>query len=162
MTHRTVLAPDPEGMNDRRADWAGSAVRAFQAATRTDDEDVLGDLLGDLMHWADRHDYDFDAAFDRARFHYEAETAPVEVAHERFDDYEISPCLRHEEPDRPGRFYFEPCEPHEAHVWTLYGHIPGRGVEAIGDFATREHAEETYARITGQLYRNACQRKKGE
>lgn len=69
-----------------------------------------------------------------------------------FDAYEISPCLRFEEPDRPGQFYFEPCEPHEAHVWTLYGHIPGEGVEAIGDFATREQAEEVYARITGQPY----------
>ncbi len=69
-----------------------------------------------------------------------------------FDAYEISPCLRIEEPDHPGRFYFEPCEPHEAHVWTLYGHIPGEGVEAIGDFATREQAEEVCARITGQPY----------
>jgi hypothetical protein len=44
------------------------------------------------------------------------------------------------------------CEPHEADVWTLYGHIPWRGIEAIGDFDTREHAEEVYARITGVPY----------
>src|SRR5262249_41127367 len=36
-----------------------------------------------------------------------------------------------------------------ADVWTLYGHIDGEGVEAIGDFATREHAEEVFRRITG-------------
>lgn len=41
------------------------------------------------------------------------------------------------------------CEPHEADVWTLYGHINGEGVQAIGDFATREHAEEVFFRITG-------------
>jgi hypothetical protein len=66
-----------------------------------------------------------------------------------YDNYEISPCTRTEEPDQPGHFYFEVCEPHEADVWTLYGHIDGEGVEAIGDFATCEQAEETFQRITG-------------
>ena len=69
-----------------------------------------------------------------------------------YDNYEISPCRRYEEPDSPGKFYFVPCEPHEADVWTLYGHINREGVEAIGDFATREHAEEVFARITGRPY----------
>jgi len=66
-----------------------------------------------------------------------------------YDNYEISPCKRYEQPDSPGRFHFEVCEPHEADVWTLYGHLDGEGVEAIGDFSTREHAEETLQRITG-------------
>lgn len=69
-----------------------------------------------------------------------------------FDVYEIHPCQRFAEPDDPHRFYFEVCEPHEADVWTLYGHIPGQGVEAIGDFSTRTHAEDIYARITGRGY----------
>jgi hypothetical protein len=66
-----------------------------------------------------------------------------------FDNYEISPCRRYEEPDSPGKYYFEVCEPEEADVWTLYGHIPGEGVEAIGDFSKREYAEEVFQRITG-------------
>src|ERR1700719_2228976 len=66
-----------------------------------------------------------------------------------YDNYEISPCTRTEEPDSPGKFYFEVCEPHEADVWMLYGHINGEGVEAIGDFGTCEHAEENFQRITG-------------
>lgn len=66
-----------------------------------------------------------------------------------FDNYEIHPCTRTEEPDSPGKFYFEQCEPEEADVWTLYGHIDGEGVEAIGDFTTREHAEEVFFRIVG-------------
>lgn len=45
------LPPDPEGMNDARADWAAGAVQTFQAITGADDEDVLSDLLADLMHW---------------------------------------------------------------------------------------------------------------
>ena len=66
-----------------------------------------------------------------------------------FDNYEISPCRRYEEPDSPGKFYFEVCEPHEADVWTLYGHVNGEGVQAIGDFTNRESAEEIFCRITG-------------
>ena len=66
-----------------------------------------------------------------------------------YDNYEISPCRRYEEPDAPGKFYFEVSEPHEADVWTLNGHIRDEGVEAIGDFTTRGHAEETFQRITG-------------
>jgi hypothetical protein len=66
-----------------------------------------------------------------------------------FDNYEISPCTRFEEPDKPGHFYYEVCKPEEADVWTLYGHIPGEGAQAIGDFDTREHAEEAFQRIIG-------------
>lgn len=79
-------------------------------------------------------------------------TAPDLALPARFDDYEISPCRRYEEPDSPGRFTFEPCEPREADVWTLYGHVTGEGVQAIGDFDTREHAEEVFARISGRRY----------
>ena len=66
-----------------------------------------------------------------------------------FDNYEISPCRRHEEPDSPGKFYFEVREPHEADVWTLYGHVTGEGVQAISDFANRDGAEVVFYRITG-------------
>jgi hypothetical protein len=66
-----------------------------------------------------------------------------------YDNYEISPCKRYEETDSPGRFYFEVCEPEEADVWTLYGHINGEGVQAIGDFADRKNAEEVFFRVTG-------------
>jgi hypothetical protein len=79
-------------------------------------------------------------------------SAGVEGLPARFDGYEISPCLRFEEPDSPDRYYFEPCEPHAADVWTLYGHVAGEGVHAIGDFDAREHAEEVFARITGRRY----------
>ena len=68
------LPPDPEEMNDKRAAWASSSLRAFITETGVDEEDALGDLLCNLMHWSDRNNYDFDAALDRARFHYEAET----------------------------------------------------------------------------------------
>jgi hypothetical protein len=66
-----------------------------------------------------------------------------------YDNYEISPCTRTEESDSPGTHYFEVCEPDEADVWTLYGHLEGEGVEAIGDCPTREAAEQVYYRITG-------------
>jgi hypothetical protein len=68
----------------------------------------------------------------------------------RFDDYEINPCERTKTPD--GRFYYEVCDPDQADIWTLYGHIPGQGVEAIGDFSSFEFAAEVYTRITGRPY----------
>jgi hypothetical protein len=72
---KTQLPPDLEGMNDSRARWAEIAVAAFIHATGTDREDALPELLCDLMHWCDRNEYDFEIALDRARWHYEAETA---------------------------------------------------------------------------------------
>lgn len=69
------LPPDPGGMNDLRAAWAGESLRTFIDETGGDEEDALADLLGDLMHWCDRNNHDFDAALDRARFHYDVETA---------------------------------------------------------------------------------------
>ena len=70
--------PDPEGMNGDRAEWAGAALRHFQCVTGTDYEESLGDLLGDLMHWSDRNNFDFEAALFRARGHYAAETTASE------------------------------------------------------------------------------------
>jgi hypothetical protein len=69
-----ILPPDPEHMNDDRAKWAQAALRAFRKATGADEEEALGDLLCDLLHWSDRGNFDFEAALDRARMHYEAET----------------------------------------------------------------------------------------
>jgi hypothetical protein len=77
-TSNDTLPPDPDGINDERTDWAGIAIDAFEAATGTDREDVLCDLLTDLMHWADRHRFDFEAAFWRAEDHYREETRPVD------------------------------------------------------------------------------------
>jgi hypothetical protein len=68
------LPPDPEGMNDDRSAWAGAALATFMQVTGSEKEDALGDLLTNLMHYSDRNNFDFDAALDRARWHYEAET----------------------------------------------------------------------------------------
>ena len=76
---KRTLPPDPENQNDDRAKWAATALRAFRKATGADEEDALGDLLADLMHWSDRNNFDFDAALDRARMHYEAETTGEEA-----------------------------------------------------------------------------------
>jgi hypothetical protein len=68
------LPPDPDGMNDRRAQWAGHAIAAFRDATGTDEADAVCDLLADLMHWCDRHGQEFRRELDRANHHYVAET----------------------------------------------------------------------------------------
>lgn len=71
-----ALPPDPEGMNDSRAEWAGYALAAFITQTGTDAGDAVTDLLCDLMHLADRTGTDFATDLDRARRHYDAETRP--------------------------------------------------------------------------------------
>ena len=161
MTQR--LPPDPENMNDKRAAWAAAALRRFQQVTGTDDEDSLGDLLCDLMHWSDRNNCDFEAALCRARGHYEAETAPppaprtpadispIDAAKavtptwmwriREFDALEIAPC-RVVGRDGLGNEIVEPCDgaPEEAAFWTVYGHLRTGGVDAIEDFPTEAEA----------------------
>lgn len=60
-----------------------------------------------------------------------------------FDDYEIHGCKDF------GRFV-EQVPDAEAEYWLLFGHIPNQGLESIGDFETRRHAEEILERITGK------------
>ena len=69
------LPPDPERMNDQRAERAAAALQIFQTVTGTDPEDALCDLLADLMHWCDRNGCAFSNELRRARFHYEEETS---------------------------------------------------------------------------------------
>jgi hypothetical protein len=59
--------------NPNRAAWADQAIRTFCTETGCDHEDSLGDLLADLMHWADTRNFDFEAALLRATNHYLAE-----------------------------------------------------------------------------------------
>ena len=72
---RLVLPPDPEMMNEDRSRRAGLAINAFITETGTAFESGLGDLLTNLMHWSDRHNFNFDAELDRARRHYHVETS---------------------------------------------------------------------------------------
>lgn len=61
--------------NIDRAGWADAAIAHFQDLTGCDREDVLGDLLCNLMHWADVHNFDFTLALARAGDRYAAEVA---------------------------------------------------------------------------------------
>ena len=68
------LPPDPDDMNEDRAEFAATAMDAFRTVCRTDDCDALTDLLADLMHWADRNGGKFGRAMRLARQHYIEET----------------------------------------------------------------------------------------
>jgi hypothetical protein len=63
-----------------------------------------------------------------------------------FDNYEIHGIY---ECSDNGRTFCEQVTDDQATFWTLYGHINGEGVQTIGDFDTKEHAEEVFQRITG-------------
>jgi hypothetical protein len=75
-----------------------------------------------------------------------------------FDGYEIHSMKRlvdNGSGEKPGGPVIEHCEmvdDDEAEFWSLFRHIPGHGLDCIGDFATRQHAEEIFARITGHSY----------
>lgn len=68
------LPPDPEGMNDKRTLWAENSLVKFMSLTGVDREDSLADLLTDLMHWADRNEFDFQTELERAQRNYAEET----------------------------------------------------------------------------------------
>ncbi len=72
------LPPDPDELNDSRADHARQALQLFASLTGTTDENAttqVQDLLCDLMHLADRTDgLDFAESLTGAQWHYEAET----------------------------------------------------------------------------------------
>lgn len=78
--------PDPESDdicdNEKRAAWGLEAVETYAARTGLDIspsadgvETAISDLLADLHHVADREGLDFADMVERARNHYEAETA---------------------------------------------------------------------------------------
>ena len=72
-----------------------------------------------------------------------------------YDYYEISGCYRFNDDGArdPNGSYVERCDDEaQAQFWTIYGHIDGQGVEAIGDFASRKAAEAVYLRIVGEPF----------
>jgi hypothetical protein len=78
----------------------------------------------------------------------ESATRPIPIP---FDAYEVHGIIEY---DESGTKWCEQVADHQATFWSLFGHIPGQGVLCIGDFETRDHAEEIYARITGKNYVN--------
>jgi hypothetical protein len=64
-------------MNMRRRQWAHAALSAFGVDTgqhlNTDEQDMVGDLLGDLMHYCEQRDIDFEDRLRSGRMHFDAE-----------------------------------------------------------------------------------------
>jgi hypothetical protein len=137
--------------NDKRAKRCANTLRYYN--DEWDERANLIDFLSDARHWCDREHLSF-ADLDRIAYrHYIAESDSFDGQRpEQFEDYEIHGVI---EVDRT----CEQVDDEEAQFWSLYGRIPGLGLECIGDFRSRELAEEIYARITGRCY-NLC--KKGD
>jgi len=74
----TKLPPDPDGMNDKRADWAGECISLMSEMTGCEDgQEALGDLVCNLFHWGDRNGIPPDemwALFESRRRMYGDET----------------------------------------------------------------------------------------
>jgi hypothetical protein len=61
----------------------------------------------------------------------------------QFDAIEVQPCASNLGAD--GSTDCEPCEPHEAEFWTVYGHCTWGGCEAITDVSTERLARRIAA-----------------
>lgn len=104
---RAFLPPDPENDNDRRSDAARSALFMFSKETGSDFGDAVCDLLGDLMHFCDRHGFDFDNELRKARGHYAEETMRSDDSPEQPDTENCSDC---DAPvDREAPYFATPC-----------------------------------------------------
>lgn len=58
----------------------------------------------------------------------------------KYDAYEITPMVLVENDVIYGKIV-EPADPgDEIYFWSLFGHVPGEGVECIADFPTRDAA----------------------
>ena len=63
-----------------------------------------------------------------------------------FDGLEIHPVREYKDPDGDGT-YCEQCEEHEAHFWSVYGHLIDGGVDCIDDFPARAAAQRFAAQL---------------
>jgi len=72
------LPPDPDGMNDKRAMWAGECIDCMSDLTGCEPgQEALGDLVCNLFHWGDRNGIPPDemwALFESRRRMYGDET----------------------------------------------------------------------------------------
>lgn len=74
-----ALRRDPNNMNNHRADFAAAAITAYDRAagnparTGEDQQTILANLLGDLMHYCDQAGLDFRRALRTGATHYWAE-----------------------------------------------------------------------------------------
>lgn len=73
-----AVPPDPEDMNEERAQWADEALEAFTTNTgqylAVEPADVVNDLITDIAHWCDRNKLQLSGILIRAIEHYGEET----------------------------------------------------------------------------------------
>lgn len=69
------LPPDPEKMNEHRANRANSMMQEFWHSTDDVPEQPFAEILCDFMHWADRNGVHFADSLARARVYYALETS---------------------------------------------------------------------------------------
>lgn len=118
----TPLPPDPEGMNDQRAEWARIAALSFARQTgqdyRTDGwGEILSDLLDDMIHLCDREQINFRDVYVRAVLHYQAET-DVPLPYAVVDKMPVPDFQPDQTPPIIGVY------PNEAAAWEILQNLP--------------------------------------
>ena len=74
---------------------------------------------------------------------------PMKNKYAKYDAFEIHPCLlldANNNPvknDDPMGISYDQCDEDDPNlaVWSVYGHIPGQGIESISDHPTKEAAQ---------------------
>jgi hypothetical protein len=118
--------------------WKDDAGNPELFDTREGAEEAIKDHIIDCINAVEGGD--MEDSPDPSEFRVIAMGGPIDP----FDAYEIHGC--HEIAEN-GHTWTEQCEDSEAQFFTLFGHIPDGGVDAIGDFKTRELAEQILSRI---------------
>ena len=76
----TKLPPDPDDMNDDRAEWVASCLAIMSKTTGCEyGREALGDLLCNMFHWCDRNGLagEMPNIFAGAAENYRQETMPL-------------------------------------------------------------------------------------
>ena len=118
--------------------WKDDAGNPELFETRDDAEQAIKDHITDCVNAVEGGE--MEDSPDPSEFR----IVPVESSLEPLDEYEIHGCRKISE---FGHAWVEQSADEDAQFFTLYGHIPGRGVDAIGDFTNRELAEEILLRL---------------
>lgn len=94
-----MIDRDPDEMNEQRAAWASAAIDLFSRATGADtEEESLCDLITDLLHWAERHDIDWQKTLAASISRYFDETG-INIGYDSFLKSSTPPAVnpRHHE-----------------------------------------------------------------
>lgn len=71
---KTVLPPDPEGLNNDRATWGGYAILMHAHLSNATKAEAPADLICNILHWCDRNRRDYEEVLMQGLSYYTRDT----------------------------------------------------------------------------------------